>query len=173
MSLAQIKAFPYCQKESIIITRVFILNFLFEVLVMKITISFASDIIGYVHLSHVARKLGSRHLLVNAIKNEHCAYRTRRFGTRGLVYETPQAEPNRIIQGQTEWVSKANARLLAHVSAAVLRKVMELLLNGLNLGGLVRLAGLGRLAFASAQVELPFRQIFLSSTMSFIGSLSV
>lgn len=43
--------------------------------------------------------------LLKAIQTGECAYRTRRTGTRGQVYEIPREEVTRIQQQRSEWIS--------------------------------------------------------------------
>jgi hypothetical protein len=55
-----------------------------------------------------------------AIQAKECSYRTRRFGTRGLVYQIPRTEVDRILGRRRQWLSREQACELAGVPASVL-----------------------------------------------------
>lgn len=79
----------------------------------------------YVMLTDAAKALGvSRDRLLKAAKANACASRTRRFGTRGLVYEIPRSEVERIRLQREAWVSEAQACDIAQVPAAVLQNMV-------------------------------------------------
>lgn len=72
-----------------------------------------------------ARAIGvSEDRLLKAIQAGECAYRTRRMGTRGHIYEIPRDEVTRIQQRRAEWVSADAACTLAGVPPAVLEHMM-------------------------------------------------
>lgn len=62
--------------------------------------------------------------LLKALQAGECAFRTRRTGTRGQVYEIPREEVTRIQQRRSEWISGEAACELAGVSPAVLQHMM-------------------------------------------------
>lgn len=83
------------------------------------------EVTDYVHVSDAAKVLGvSVSRLHKAIQVGECAYRTRRMGTRGLVYEIPSAEVERILKRRGEWMSGADACELAGVPPSVLEHMM-------------------------------------------------
>jgi hypothetical protein len=89
----------------------------------------AKDVVAqvseYVLLTDAAKALGvSRDRLLKAAKFNACASRTRRFGTRGLVYEIPRSEVERIRIQREAWVSEAQACDIAQVPAAVLQHMV-------------------------------------------------
>ncbi|CBJ36242.1 protein of unknown function [Ralstonia solanacearum CMR15] len=84
------------------------------------------EVTDYVHASAAAKVIGvSVSRLHKAIQVGECAYRTRRMGTRGHVYEIPSAEVARIQQRRGGWVSGADACELAGVPPSVLEHMME------------------------------------------------
>ena len=89
----------------------------------------AKDVVAqvseYVLLTDAAKALGvSRDRLLKAAKANACASRTRRFGTRGLVYEIPRSDVERIRLQREAWVSEAQACDIAQVPAAVLQNMV-------------------------------------------------
>ena len=90
------------------------------VLGLDIAKDIAADVTEYVRLPDAAKAIGvSRDRLVKAANAGECAYRTRRLGTRGLVYEISTAEIERIQQRRSEWVSDERA------CEAVFRRVSD------------------------------------------------
>lgn len=76
-------------------------------------------------VSEAAAALGvGSELLRNAVKSGEVQHRTSRFGTRGLVYEVPRTEVERIRARRAEWVSEDTAAELAGVPVSVLRNMM-------------------------------------------------
>lgn len=81
----------------------------------------AADVTEYVRIADAAKAIGvSRDRLLKAVSAGDCAYRTRRFGTRGIVYEVPKSEVQRIQERRAEWVSDAEACDMARVPMSVL-----------------------------------------------------
>lgn len=84
----------------------------------------AEDATGYVRSFDAAKALGiSRSRLHDSILSNECAHRAKRAGTRGLVYEVPCVEIERIRQQRAKWISDATACSLAGVSQAVLDRM--------------------------------------------------
>ncbi|MBB5417067.1 TniQ family protein [Paraburkholderia atlantica] len=95
------------------------------VLGMDTTKDIAADVTEYVRLPDAAKAIGvSRDRLLKAANAGECAYRTRRLGTRGLVYEISTAEIERIQQRRSEWVSDERACEAAKVSQSVLNHMV-------------------------------------------------
>lgn len=85
----------------------------------------AEDVTQYLRSADAAKIFGvSVSRLHKSIQEGECAYRTRRFGTRGQVYELPRAEVERIQQRRNEWVSLDVACELAGVSPVVVQHMM-------------------------------------------------
>lgn len=63
--------------------------------------------------------------ILKAIRAGECQYRTRRLGTRGLVYELPHGEVSRISERRGAWVSCAQACELAGSPESVLEHMMS------------------------------------------------
>jgi len=85
----------------------------------------AQDVTDYVLSAEAAKTIGvSVSCLHKALKEGQCAYRERRFGTRGVAYEIAREEVRRIQQQRSEWVSDERACELAGVSPAVLAHMM-------------------------------------------------
>ena len=84
-----------------------------------------SRVSGYVLLSDAAKKIGvSRDRLLKAVKAADCSSRSRRLGTRGLVYEIPLAEIERVNQSRSKWVSQEHASEFARVPLSVLENMV-------------------------------------------------
>lgn len=84
-----------------------------------------TQVTGHLRLAAAAKAAGvGRELLLGAVKAGLVEHRTSRFGTRGLVYEVPSAEVERIRQRRAEWVSEAEACKLANVPLSVLHLMM-------------------------------------------------
>lgn len=80
------------------------------------------ELTGYQRVAQAARDLGvGRETLLKAAQSGLVAYRTSRFGTRGLVYEMADTEVARVGARRQEWMSEEDAALLVEVPAAVLR----------------------------------------------------
>lgn len=79
----------------------------------------------YVRTPDAAKAIGvSESRLHKAFEDGECAYRTRRTGTRGRVYEVPRDEVKRIQEQRSEWISGEIACELAGVSPVVLERMM-------------------------------------------------
>jgi hypothetical protein len=85
----------------------------------------ANQLGDYVLLTEAAKTIGvSRDRLFKAVVAGECAYRTRRFGTRGVAYEIPHTEVERICMRRSEWVSESHASESAHVPLSVLQNMV-------------------------------------------------
>lgn len=85
----------------------------------------AAEVTEYVRIADAAKAIGvSRDRLLKAASAGECAFRPRRFGTRGVVYEVPTSEVKRIQQRRTEWVSDALACDIAQVPKSVLHHMV-------------------------------------------------
>ena len=85
----------------------------------------AQDATEHMRASDAAKAMGvSVSYLQECLPTGVCAYRTRRLGTRGMVYEIPRVEVARIQQCRSEWVSSTEACELAGVSPSVLSHMM-------------------------------------------------
>jgi hypothetical protein len=85
----------------------------------------AQDATEHIRASDAARAIGvSVSRLHECLPAGACAYRTRRMGTRGLVFEILRTEVARIQQRRSEWVSSAEACELAGVPPSVLAHMM-------------------------------------------------
>ena len=79
----------------------------------------------YLRAPDAAKAIGiSVSRLHKAFQAGECAFRTRRTGTRGQVYEIPREEVSRIQQRRSEWISCESACELAGVSPSVLEHMM-------------------------------------------------
>lgn len=84
----------------------------------------AQEVTGLLRLSEAAKVIGtSRDNLLLVAKAGLVEYQTSRFGTRGLVYQVPAAEVERIQQSRRDWISEDEACALADVPPAVLRNM--------------------------------------------------
>lgn len=82
----------------------------------------ASTAHGITHLllKQVASQTGvSRDSLLKLINQDLLTYRTKRYGTRGLVYEIPVSEVERIQAARGQWMSRSEACQLLGVPASV------------------------------------------------------
>lgn len=80
----------------------------------------------HVRLAEAARALGvSRDKLMKAVEVGQCAYRTRRFGTRGVVHELPKHEVERLVRCRREWLSEERAMERLDVPASVLKSMVD------------------------------------------------
>lgn len=94
------------------------------VLGLDSTKALAEATTNYMHSSHAAKAIGiSVSRLHDAILAGECAYRTKRTGTRGQIYEIPNLEVDRIQKQRAEWVSDLAACRLADVSPVVLERM--------------------------------------------------
>ncbi|SCK11645.1 TniQ family protein [Vogesella sp. LIG4] len=85
----------------------------------------AEDVTEYLRSAEAAKVIGvSASRLHKAIQDGECIHRTRRFGTRGQVYELPRAEVDRIQQRRNEWISLDAACEVAGVTPAVLEHIV-------------------------------------------------
>lgn len=96
------------------------------VLGLDVAKEIAADVTEYVRLPDAAKAIGvSRDRLLKAANAGECTYRTRRLGTRGLVYEIPSVEIERIKQRRSEWVGDAQACDVAKVPQSVLVHMVD------------------------------------------------
>lgn len=80
---------------------------------------------SHVRLSEAAKAIGvSRDTLLTAVQEKRCAFRTRRLGTRGLVYEIPHAEVHRIKRARQAWMSEAEAMAKLGIAESILRNMV-------------------------------------------------
>lgn len=80
----------------------------------------------YVTVADAAKSLGiSRDTLVKALKAGKCAFRTRKFGTRGVQYEIPADEVENIASERRGWVSEKVAGLICDVPESVMRNMVD------------------------------------------------
>lgn len=85
----------------------------------------AENLTDHVRSADAAKAIGvSPSRLHKSIQAGECRYRTRRFGTRGQLFEIPCEEVARIQLRRREWVSEAEACELAGVPPAVLEPMM-------------------------------------------------
>jgi len=85
----------------------------------------AQDATEHMRASDAAKAMGvSVSRLQEWLPTGVCSYRTRRLGTRGMVYEIPRAEVARIQQCRSEWISSIEACELAGVPPSVLSHMM-------------------------------------------------
>ncbi|URF04309.1 TniQ family protein [Cupriavidus campinensis] len=83
------------------------------------------DVTEYVRLADAAKTIGvSVSHMHDTVQAGKCGYRTRRAGTRGLLYEIPQEEVARIQEQRSEWMTGSEACELAGVSPSVLEHMM-------------------------------------------------
>lgn len=83
------------------------------------------DVTEYTRLADAAKAIGvSASHMHNAVQAGKCIYRTRRAGTRGLVYEIPHVEVARIQEQRNQWMTGPDACELAGVSSSVLEHMM-------------------------------------------------
>lgn len=79
----------------------------------------------YVAVADAAKSLGiSRDTLVKALKAGKFAYRTRKFGTRGVQYEIPVDAVENIASERRGWVSEKVAGLICDVPESVMRNMV-------------------------------------------------
>lgn len=75
-------------------------------------------------VAEAAMQIGvSRDVLVKAMIEGKCAYRTMRYGTKGETYEISQREISRITSRRAEWISDISACELLGVSPSVLKNM--------------------------------------------------
>jgi hypothetical protein len=86
----------------------------------------AAQVSEYVLLKDAAKAIGvSRDTLLKATQTSECQYRTRRFGTRGLTYEIPNMEVERIRCSRAAWIGEEEACSVAGVSLTVLQHMVH------------------------------------------------
>lgn len=84
------------------------------------------DLNDHLRLTDAAKRVGvSRDRLFKALEEEECSYRTRRFGTRGLVYEVPVSEVDRLIACRAAWMSDERAAQLLDVPMSVMQQMVD------------------------------------------------
>ena len=80
----------------------------------------------YVLLKDAAKAIGvSRDKLLKTALAGECKYRTRRFGTRGITYEIPNSEVERIRGARATWISEEQVCEFANVSPTVLHHMVN------------------------------------------------
>jgi len=80
----------------------------------------------YVLLKDAAKAIGvSRDKLLKTALAGKCKYRTRRFGTRGITYEIPNSEVERICGARAAWISEEQACEFGNVSPTVLHHMVN------------------------------------------------
>lgn len=85
----------------------------------------ASDGLSHMLLKQAASYLGvSRDRLLNLIGEGRLPHRTKRFGTRGVVYEIPVAEVERIKVSRAGWVNEAAACEVLAIPPSVLSQMV-------------------------------------------------
>lgn len=85
----------------------------------------ATRVTAYLRIAEASREAGvGREQLLQAAKAGLVEHRTSRFGTRGLVYEVPRTEVDRIQHRRAEWVREDEAAALANVPLSVLHNMM-------------------------------------------------
>lgn len=78
----------------------------------------------YLRASVAAKAIGvSVSRLHDAMHRGECAHRTRRTGTRGLVFEVAHTEVERIVQHRAQWIDDTAACALVGVPPAVLERM--------------------------------------------------
>jgi hypothetical protein len=88
--------------------------------------SLVEDATEFVRSAEAAKALGvSTSRLHKAIHDGLCNHRSRRFGTRGQVFEVPRSEVERILDQRRAWVSVEQACELAGVPTSVLKLMMS------------------------------------------------
>lgn len=86
----------------------------------------ATQVSAHMLLKDAAKTMGvSRDKLLKAALAGECRFRTRRFGTRGLTYEIPISEVERIRNARFAWIEQAQACALALVSSTVLQCMVD------------------------------------------------
>lgn len=84
------------------------------------------DLNDHVRVAEAAKRIGVSHdRLLKALSEGECRYRTRRFGTRGLVYEVPITEVERLVLSRSAWVSEERAAELLNVPNSVLQLMLH------------------------------------------------
>ncbi len=85
-----------------------------------------SDTADFVPIEEAAKSVGvGRDRLLKAANSNECAFRTRRRGTRGVVYEIPKTEIARLMQKRAEWITVVQECDLACVPESVMRLMVE------------------------------------------------
>lgn len=81
---------------------------------------------SFIRLPEAAKKIGiSADRLRKAVKEDQCAYRTHRLGTKGVLYEIPQSEIERLCKRRREWISEDVAAQETTLPVSVLRMMGE------------------------------------------------
>lgn len=84
------------------------------------------DLNDHIRLAEAAKRIGvGRDRLLKALRGGECRYRTRRFGTRGLVHEVPITEVERLVLSRSAWVSEERAAELLNVPVSVLQLMVD------------------------------------------------
>lgn len=86
----------------------------------------AADTAEHIRLSDAAKFIGAtRNQLGHAIKQGEIPFRTLLLGTRGMIYEIPKAEAERVAKERVKWIGEREAAKRAGVGEAVLRSMAE------------------------------------------------
>jgi hypothetical protein len=85
----------------------------------------STDISEYMTAPMAAKLLCvSTDKLLKAVRSQECLARTRRRGTRGLLYEIPKAEVIRLRDLRAGWISEGQACAIAGITKAVLQNMV-------------------------------------------------
>lgn len=86
----------------------------------------ATQVSAHMLLKDAAKTIGvSRDKLLKAALASECHYRTRRFGTRGLTYENPSSEVERLCSARDGWLGPVQACALVAVPPSVLQCMVD------------------------------------------------
>lgn len=85
----------------------------------------AEDVTDHMRSSEAAKAISvSTSRLHKAIQDGECVFRSKRIGTRGVAYELPRTEVERIQRRRSEWISSDTACEVAGVTPAVLEQMI-------------------------------------------------
>lgn len=75
----------------------------------------------HVRLAHAAKRMGMhRDTLAKYLKRSQLTFRTKRFGTKGVVYEVPVAEVEAVLKARAAWCSDGEAAAALGVPASTI-----------------------------------------------------
>lgn len=84
------------------------------------------DQVEHLRLSAAAKLIGvTQAVLHNAVMKSICQYRSRLLGTRGVTYEIPLTETQRIAQERARWITRKDAMVRAGVGEVVLQSMIS------------------------------------------------
>lgn len=93
---------------------------------LDITGRVVGHVTAHYRIAETAVAMGiGREQLLKAVKAGAVQHRTSRFGTRGLVYEIPESEVQRILRSRAQWMTEDEASSLTKVPPSVLRNMVE------------------------------------------------